>query len=113
MTKTPQPKVTIYRVPFASIVQQEELMRFESELKVHAGSGNDARLAVDFGKTYHVSSRALGLLVSVYKDLKSRGGRLVLFGTTAAVEKVLEITRLNTVIPSAKDEQQAVYLLRS
>jgi anti-anti-sigma factor len=113
MTASPPSGITIYRVSFASIVQQEELSRFESELKVHAGNSAEARLAIDFSKTFHVSSRALGLLVSTYKEIRGRRGRLVLFGTTPAVEKVFEITRLNTVIPLARDEQQAIGMLRS
>lgn len=107
------PDVSIYRIPSASILRDEEIARFENEVFDLIRNKGALRLAIDFSNTYHVSSRALGLLVAFREEMKRRQGRIMLFGINPAIERVIELTRLNTLLPIHKDEQTAVAALRA
>ena len=99
--------VVVYRVASHSIVQDDELTRFELDIFSLIRKHPRVRLAVDFSKTFHVSSRALGLLVAFRKEINEAGGRIVLFGINPAIGKVMEVTRLDTLIPIFPDEGDA------
>lgn len=107
MSQTAPSAVIVYRVPFASVVQEEELERFDRELNDLSQRRPGGRFAIDFTATFHMSSRALGVLVAFYKRAQERHGRVVLFGTNPAVEKVMKVTKLDTLMPLMADEEQA------
>jgi anti-anti-sigma factor len=107
MSEKRLPTVTIYQIPFASIVQDEEFKHLEHDLMSIIENRDGVRLAVDMGKTFHMSSRALGLFVALRKRLIETGGRLVLFAANPAVQKVMQVTRLNTIIPILATEADA------
>jgi len=65
---------------------------------------NCSKVLVDFQAVPVIGSAGLGFLVSVYTSIvKNSGGRFVLVGVVPKVSHVLELTRLNTVIPLEKD----------
>jgi anti-anti-sigma factor len=65
---------------------------------------NCSRVLVDFQAVPVIGSAGLGFLVSVYTSIvKNSSGRFVLVGVVPTVSHVLELTRLNTVIPLAND----------
>jgi anti-anti-sigma factor len=105
-------KVKIYRVTGPTVVQDEEVEAFKSEVGQLIDDDPAVHLALDFSSTFQVSSRALGLLVAFRKRLKAQGGRIVLFGINPAIGKVMEVTRLNTIIPTARDESKALEVLK-
>ncbi|OGQ81989.1 MAG: hypothetical protein A2289_07695 [Deltaproteobacteria bacterium RIFOXYA12_FULL_58_15] len=105
--------VIVFCVPFSSIVRDEELERFDSELTAIADKDPSALLAIDFSQTFHISSRALGILAVTRKKLNKGGGRIVLFGTNPAIEKVMKVTHLDTLMPMVEDRTKAEELLRA
>lgn len=102
---------TVYRVPFTGVVKEEEIKRFETDVTTLINAQPSLRLAIDFSKTYHISSRALGLLVAFRKRLAANGGRIVLFGTNPAVEKVLAVTKIDTLFDIVATESDALCIL--
>lgn len=62
------------------------------------------RLLADFSDVSSIGSMGVGFLVAVFTSvIRSGGGRFVLVGAQPFVKQVLEITRLDTVIPMAGD----------
>jgi len=53
----------------------------------------------------------LGLLVDLWKRLRKRGGRLVISGVARELERLFEITNLNTIFMFAADRQAALKAL--
>ncbi len=103
----------IYRVSFSSILMEDEIKQFEAEMRDLAAKSDSGNLAIDFSKTFHLSSRALGILVAVHKELEARGGKIVLFGANPAIQRVMEVTQLDTLISVVPDETQAIGRLRT
>ncbi|HUA19843.1 MAG TPA: STAS domain-containing protein [Bryobacteraceae bacterium] len=62
------------------------------------------RLLADFSEVSSIGSMGVGFLVAVFTSvMRNGGGRFILTGVQPFVRQVLEITRLDTVIPMARD----------
>ena len=65
---------------------------------------SSTKLLADFSGVHSVGSTGIGFVVSLYTSAtKKPGGRFVLVGARPRVLEVLQLTRLNTILPMAKD----------
>lgn len=72
------------------------------------------RLLADFSEVSSIGSMGVGFLVAVFTSvIRGGGGRFVLVGAQPFVRQVLEISRLNTVIPMADDVASGLAALRA
>jgi anti-anti-sigma factor len=69
-------------------------------------------LVVDMRNVQYLSSRAIGLLVGVYKRQKEAGGVLVLAGLRPQVGEILSSVNLDRLFPFAEDAAEGVELAR-
>lgn len=69
--------------------------------------GND-RVAVNLIAVNYIDSSGIASLLEVLKEARQCKKRLVLFGLTSAVSKVLQLTRLTGVFEIRENEQQAI-----
>jgi anti-anti-sigma factor len=73
-----------------------------------------SKVLADFKEVPSVGSSGIAFIVGIYASVvKQSGGRFVLTGATPLVKRVLEITKLNTVIPLALDFGSGLAVLRS
>jgi len=66
------------------------------------------RLAVNLIEVRYIDSSGIASLVEVLKEARRTGKRLILFGLTAAVREVLQLTRLSTIFEIRENEAQAL-----
>ena len=69
-------------------------------------AGPEPRLLLDFQNVEHLSSAALGVLITLNKQVLERQGRLVLAGIQPQIYEVFKITRLNklfTILNTTED----------
>ncbi|MEM6730385.1 MAG: STAS domain-containing protein [Myxococcota bacterium] len=100
--------VIFYSMPGPSVVQDEDVRALSAALaELVPGSRASAKIAIDCSQTHYVSSRVLGLLVSFCTDITDAGGRVVLYGVTPATERVLNVTRLSTLLTVVENEEEA------
>jgi anti-anti-sigma factor len=73
------------------------------------------KMLADVSKLQSVGSMGVGFIVGVYIYLTKRagGGSFILAGANARVREILDITRLNTIIPLAADVPSGLAALRS
>ena len=64
---------------------------------------NTGKLLVDFREVPFIGSTALGFIVEIYSSITRAGGRFVVAGLQPPVRKILDATRLSTLIPLAAD----------
>jgi anti-anti-sigma factor len=64
---------------------------------------NCNKVVADFSEVSDVGSAGIGFIVGVYTSTRNSGGRFILVGLRPRVREVFELTRVNTVIPSATD----------
>lgn len=56
----------------------------------------------------YIDSFGLGQLITIWTSIRSRGGELILLRPTDHVQKLFQITKLNTVFHISGEEAQAV-----
>lgn len=66
------------------------------------------RIVLNVAGVTRVDSSGVGLVVRYAANLRKRGGDIRLAAPPAFVTEILEVTRLNTIIDSYPDEQEAV-----
>ena len=73
---------------------------------------NCSKVLADFREVPFIGSAGLAFIVSVYTSVRNSGGRFILAGAVPLVNRVLDLTRLNTVIPLAQDLASGLAALR-
>lgn len=66
-----------------------------------------SRVALDLSPVVLMDAEALGELAGAFTRLRRAGGELVLLDPQARVRRLLEVTRLNSVLPVWSREEQA------
>jgi anti-anti-sigma factor len=67
-------------------------------------ASNYSKLLVDVSEVDAIGSTVIGFVVALYTSIvKKAGGRFSLTGANKRVREVLDITRLDTIIPLAPD----------
>jgi anti-anti-sigma factor len=67
------------------------------------------KVLADFQDVTSIGSMGVAFIVGIYTSvMRKPGGRFILTGVAPAVHHVLELTRLNTVIPIAPDFESAM-----
>ena len=79
---------------------------FRKEMELQLQTGHD-KLVVDLTKVPLIDSSALGAIVTTLKSCQASGGKLVLLNPQKAVQEVLEVTHLATVIEIYDTEESA------
>jgi anti-sigma B factor antagonist len=66
------------------------------------------RVAINMNAVKYIDSSGIASLLEVLKEARQSKKRLVLFGLTAAVSQVLQLTRLTGVFEIHENEEQAL-----
>src|SRR5688572_6751309 len=61
----------------------------------------------------YIDSFGLGQLITIWTSIQSKGGRLILLRPTDQVQRLFQITRLNSVFHISGEEAQAVRSART
>ncbi len=73
-----------------------------------AAAEDTPRLVLDFANVGHMSSSALGMLITLHKRVREKNGRLALCNISPSIHEVFVITRLNEVFTICDDRDAAV-----
>ena len=76
------------------LIDELAIQKFADEMDALIRSGV-RKVIIDFEGLLHLSSGALGKLISLFNRLKSEGGRLMLTGIRPQIYQVFKITKLD------------------
>ena len=82
------------------------------DLKMNVIAGSKKTVLLDLQKVSFIGSMGLRSLVMPARTIKSRGGKMVIFGPNELVEKVLMTSRVDTLIPIHHELESAMAALR-
>jgi anti-sigma B factor antagonist len=82
------------------------------DLKMNVIAGAKNSVLVDLQQVTFIGSMGLRALVAPARAIFSRKGRIVIYGPTELVEKVLKMSGIDTMIPIFHDYDAAVAALR-
>jgi anti-anti-sigma factor len=81
------------------------------DLPMNVIAGSRKAVLVDLRNVSFLGSMGLRALVAPARAIKSRGGKIVLFGPNELVEKVLKTSGIDTLIPVHHELQSALAAL--
>ena len=81
------------------------------DMKMNVIAGSRKAVLVDLRQVSFLGSMGLRALVAPARAIKSRGGKIVLFGPNEMVEKVLKTSGVDTLIPIHHEMQSALAAL--
>src|SRR5258705_10310092 len=58
----------------------------------------------------YIDSSGLGQLITIWTSIQNRGGQMAILNPTKRVQRLFDITRLNTVFPIVDQESEAIKL---
>lgn len=90
-----QGNVSIVQFQDRKILEEITINQIGERLSELADSEPEPRLVLDFGAVEHLSSAALGMLITLNRQVVDRQGRLVLANIHPQIYEVFKITRLN------------------
>jgi anti-sigma B factor antagonist len=82
------------------------------DLKMNVIAGSKKAVLVDLQKVSFLGSMGLRVLVAPARAIKSRGGKMVLFGPNESVANVLKTSGIDTMIPVHHELQSALAALQ-
>ena len=92
---TKRDDVTIVEFIDRNILDEGNIQAIGEELGAIIDAAPQPRLLISFANVDHLSSAALGTLITVNNKIKARGGRLVLANIDEQIFDVFRITRLD------------------
>ncbi len=84
-------------------LHEHESSMLVAEMKAYLDSSDRNLIAADFEQVEFISSAALGAMVTMNTELAKRGGRLVMINLSDDAMQVIKLTKLDKLIPVAKD----------
>ena len=82
------------------------------DLKMNVIAGSKKTVLLDLQNVSFLGSMGLRSLVVPAQAIKSRGGKMVIFGPNELVEKVLKTSNVDTLIPIHHELESAMAALR-
>lgn len=101
-----QGSVCIVEFEDRKILEELAISQIQERLTDLIAAENPPRILLNFRKVEHLSSAALGVLITLSKQVAERNGQLVLANIHPQIFEVFKITRLNKLfnIRSTTDE---------
>ena len=93
------------------ILDEVSIKRISDTLNETTSSKDKPQLVLDFSNVSHMSSSALGMLITLNKRIREKGGRLQLCNIQPAIFEIFVITRLNEIFPICSSREEAITAL--
>ncbi|MCB9845379.1 MAG: STAS domain-containing protein [Phycisphaeraceae bacterium] len=100
----------IIRVEFIdrNILDEANIQQIGEEISQIIDAETNPRLLISFANVDHLSSAALGTLITINNRIKAKSGQLRLSDIDPQIYEVFVITRLNKIFNIHEDESQAI-----
>jgi len=90
------------------ILDEVSIMKLGESLTELVSQGDPPKLVLDFANVGHMSSSALGMLITLHKRIRERQGELRLCGIQPTIYEIFVITRLNEIFQILESVADAV-----
>lgn len=103
-----QQDVTIVQLADRKILDEIRIMQIGEDISELIVGAEKPKLVIDFGNVAHLSSSALGMLITVHKRILERDGQMRLCNIQPSIYEIFVITRLNKIFQVCTSREQAV-----
>ncbi|GMU24123.1 MAG: hypothetical protein AMXMBFR13_42000 [Phycisphaerae bacterium] len=106
-----QDDVCIVEFEDRKILEEHIINQIGERLSEIIDSESEPKLLLDFRRVEHLSSAALGMLITLNKQLGDRQGRMALANIHPQIFEVFKITRLNKLFNIQSSSEDALRAL--
>jgi len=101
--------ITIVELVDRKILDELSISQIGEQINALVAKSAKPKLLLDFAKVEHMSSSALGMLITLHKRIREKQGLLRLCRVQPAIMEVFNITRLSEIfnISTTRDEALA------
>lgn len=102
--------VSVVQFADRKILEELSIHEIGEELRALSESEPKIKMLLDFSNVDHLASAALGMLITLHKNVQSRNGALKLANINRQIFQVFRITRLDRMFeihPSADEALEA------
>jgi anti-sigma B factor antagonist len=100
--------VTVVELTDRKILDEISIAHIGEDLTALVARCDNPKLVVDFTQVAHMSSSALGMLITLHKRICEKKGQLRLCNIQPSIYEVFVITRLNEIFQVFKSRQEAL-----
>ena len=104
--------VTVVELTDRRILDEIGINEIGDQLGALVAQTAQPKIVLDFAKVAHMSSSALGMLITLRKRIAEKSGELRLCGIQPAILEVFAITRLNEIFAIYQTRQEALGALQ-
>jgi anti-sigma B factor antagonist len=108
MNVTSQGDITVVELADRKILDEVNISHIGERLQGLVARQAAPKLVLDFSSVGHMSSSALGMLITLHKRIREKKGQLRLCGIQAPIYEVFVITRLNEIFDIKETADEAV-----
>ena len=100
--------VSIVELTDRKILDEVNIGQIGDQLNAIIGQSPKPKLLLDFTAVCHMSSSALGMLITVHKRIREKGGQLRMCNIAPAIYEVFAIMRLTNVFQICQSGDDAL-----
>jgi len=105
---TTESGATVVELTDRKILDEMMINKIGEQLGQVVADSDKPKLVLDFANVGHMSSSALGMLITLHKRIRERKGELCLSGIQPPIYEVFVITRLNEIFQICKSREEAI-----
>ncbi|HAU38099.1 MAG TPA: anti-sigma factor antagonist [Phycisphaerales bacterium] len=103
--------VTVVTLTDRKILDEISITQIGEQLYALVAEAKTPRLVLDFQSVSHMSSSALGMLITLHKRVREKKGEMRMCNIQPAIYEVFVITRLNEIFQISESKQDAIQSL--
>ena len=100
--------VTIVELIDRKILDEVAILELGEQLSALVTASEVPLMVLDFSNVAHMSSSALGMLITLHKRIREKDGQLRLCSIQVAIREIFEITKLNEIFQIAETREAAL-----
>ncbi len=106
-----QDGVKVVQFAGKKLLDEVSISEIGDQLTGMVAQADSVKFVLDFSKIEHMSSSALGMLITLHKRIRERSGGLCLIGIKPAIYEIFVITRLNEIFDIRQSTAEAIAAL--
>jgi len=100
--------VTVVTLTDRKILDEVNIAQIGDQLGKLVAQNAQPKMVLDFTNVSHMSSSALGMLITLHKRIREKNGQLRLAAIQPAIYEVFVITRLNEILKISATQEDAL-----
>ena len=99
---------TVVELADRKILDEVSISEIGDQLNALVAESDNPKLVLDFSSVSHMSSSALGMLITLHKRIREKNGQLWLCNIQPVIYEVFVITRLNEIFQISPSRKEAL-----